>query len=868
MKDMGAAWAAFSSGAIFSALTFFLLLSVPQSLFADSLDSYHQYLQAPLSKCRSSIFGQPAAVSKTSPFHAPRHNVFAELSSEERGDVVTFLYENSDILNLTERTVNFDSPNWINQIEVLRPNKSDAVSYLGNGGPEPDRYATVSVVQNDGSKAFLAEYQVGPIPVSNVTRIQRLVFPHNSGRNDVQTTIPDMVLFFWIVMGKGNDVQDITEDLLGAKVNMLDPLGPNSLGLGARPILIEEGRIIFWLEFFRTGPGSNGLSLLPQGLYVKLDVSSLDPDDWTTSEWFYNGVLYPDIDTFRKAWNSSDFVKTSRNLDGAWTNTEDFTSKPRGRSQPPPLSIQPYGPRYQLDRKQQYISWMGFSFYLATSPSTALSLFDIRFNDSRIVYHLGLQEALAHYAGSEPIQSGLEFLDTLFGMGSQANTLVSGYDCPAYADYLGVTYHKGERTYTNERAICVFEFTSDAPLQRHTSEWSVTISRNTYLVVRSVSTVGNYDYTIDYLLYLDGSIEVKVRASGFIFGAFAGHPETRSENDPSNPDHDAVTDELRSRMQPDSSIPHPNSDYGYQIHPSVSTSLHDHVLLFRCDLDISPSSGFNDTFQHVSIDPYTHTYPWDGPNFTPRNTMHLTHHPALSNESPLNWPRNSADLYLIQSPELNAWGEHKAYRIQAGTGMGTPSHLTIFNSTSLRKSAAWSSADLWVLKNHPDTEPAGAHYLNYLCPNDPLIDFAKMADNETLADQDGGGEDLVVYFNLGGHHVPHSGDIPNTLMHTSASSVILSPFNYFDEDVSKASRQGVRVDANTREDVGWVKGMRVVGGGRYEDAEHGTEGKMVLDVKKDLEPDVGGYFEADEKGRPVGKMVGGGLWGWWPTRGD
>ena len=864
MKVTGASWAAFGSGVIFSALAFFLFSSIPQSRIVNTLSFYHQYLKVLSPISQSPRPPQLVTLGDASPFHAPRYNVFAELSSEERRDVVTFLYENSDILNLTERTVNFDSPNWINQIEVLRPNKSDAVSYLDNGGPEPCRYATVSVVQNDGSNAFLAEYQIGPIPISNDTGVQRLVFPHNSGRNDVQTTIPDMVLFFWIVMGKGNDVQDITEDLLGAKVNMLDPLGPNSLGLGARPILIEDGRMIFWLEFFRTGPRSNGLSLLPQGLYVKLDVSSLDPEDWTTSEWFYNGVLYPDIDTFRRAWNSSDFVKTSRNLDGAWTDTEDFMSKPPGRSQPPPLSIQPCGPRYQLDHKQQYITWMGFSFYLATSPATALSLFDIRFNDTRIIYHLGLQEALAHYAGSEPIQSGLEFLDTLFGMGSQANTLVPGYDCPAYADYLDVSYHKGERTYTNKRAICIFEFTSDAPLQRHTSEWSVTVSRNTYLVIRSVSTVGNYDYTIDYLLYLDGSIEVKVRASGFIFGAFAGHPEIHPNNHSSTAGHEATTDELRSRTQSDPSIPHPHSGYGYQIHPSVSTSLHDHVLLFRCDFDISRPSGSNDTFQRVSINPYTHRYPWDGPDFPPRNTMRLTHHPSLPNETPLNWPHNSADLYLIQSPELNAWGEHRAYRIQPGTGMGTPSHLTILNSTSLRKSAAWSSADLWVLKNHPDTEPAGAHYLNYLCPNDPLVDFAKMADDEPLADEEAGGEDLVVYFNLGGHHVPHSGDIPNTLMHTSASSVILSPFNYFDEDVSKASRQGVRVDAKTRDDVGWVEGMRVVGGGRYEDARHEKEGTLVLDIKADLEPDVDGYFEADREGMPVGKSVGGGLWGWWP----
>ena len=837
MKGISAAAAAFGSGVLFCALTFFLLSSFPHD---------------------PSIQG-PSSVSRSNSFHAPRHNVFSELTSNERSAIVTFLHQKSDLVNLTKGPLNFDSPNWISEIEVLRPNKSSAISYLDDVGQEPDRYAKVSVVQSYSSKAFTSEYLVGPLPVSNSTRVQPLIFPHNSGRNYVETALPDMILFFSVVMGIGHDVVDITEDLLGAKVNMLDPLGPNTLGLGARPISIEEGKMIFWLEFFRTGPGSNGLSLLPQGLYVKLNVSSPNPEDWTTSEWFYNDALYPDIEALRKALKSPDFVRTSRNLDGSWTDTEDFNSKPYGRSQPPPLSMQPYGPRYQFDRREQYVSWMGFAFYLATSPSTALSLFDIRFNDSRIIYHLGLQEALAHYAGSEPIQSGLEFLDTLFGMGNQMFTLVPGYDCPAYADYLDVTYHKGERSYTNKNAICIFEYTSDAPLQRHTSEWSVTVSRNTYLVVRSVSTVGNYDYTIDYLFYLDGSIEVKVRASGFIFGAFAGHPKTRSN------EHSAKDDELRSREQPSSRIPHPNSDYGYQIHHSASTSMHDHVLLFRCDFDISPA-GTNDTFQRVSIDPYTHTYPWDGADFPPRNTMRLTHHPALPHESPLNWPRNSGELYLIQSPEVNAWGEKRSYRIQPGTGMGTPSHLTIINSTSLRKSASWSSADLWVIKNHPDTEPNGAHYLNYLCPDDPLIDFVKIADNETLADEEAGGEDLVVYFNLGGHHVPHSGDIPNTLMHTSASSVILSPFNYFDEDVSKYSRQGVRVDARTREDVGWKEGVRVVGGGRYEDADGVKRREIKLDVKSDLEPDVKGYFEEGEEGRVVGKRVAGGLWGLWPGR--
>jgi primary-amine oxidase len=424
-------WIAFASGAVFAVFSLFLLISILQ------LPDYHQSFK----------------IEESNRFQAPRKNVFAELTSHERTAVVDFLYAHADGLNLTRGGAEFGGQNWIDKVEVLRPNKSDVMSYHDNGSPLPERFARVSVAQTADGNAYLVQYMVGPLPPSDATQIQPLTYPHNSGRNYVQTPLPDVMYLYLWALGLGNDVVDITEDLLGAKVNALDPFGPNSLGLGARPILIEEDKIVVWLEFFRTGPGSNGVSLLPQGLYVKLNMLTQNPDNWTTGEWFYNGIMYSDIKSFREAWSSPNFTRLSTNLDGPWTDTEDFASKPYGRSQPPPLSIQPYGPRYQIDRKQQYVSWMGFSFDLATSPSTALSLFDIRFNNDRIVYHLGLQEALAHYAGSEPIQSGLEFLDTLFGMGNNMFTLVPGYDCPAYADYLDVTYHKGEHTYINRNAI-------------------------------------------------------------------------------------------------------------------------------------------------------------------------------------------------------------------------------------------------------------------------------------------------------------------------------------------------------------------------------------------------------------------------------
>ncbi len=57
----------------------------------------------------------------------------------------------------------------------------------------------------------------------------------------------------------------------------------------------------------------------------------------------------------------------------------------------------------------------------------------------------------------------------------------------------------------------------------------------------------------------------------------------------------------------------------------------------------------------------------------------------------------------------------------------------------------------------------------------------------------------VIFFNLGSHHVPHSGDIPNTLMHTSASSIMFTPFNFHDQDPTRRSAQGVRIDSHGEE---------------------------------------------------------------------
>ena len=150
----------------------------------------------------------------------------------------------------------------------------------------------------------------------------------------------------------------------------------------------------------------------------------------------------------------------------------------------------------------------------------------------------------------------------------------------------------------------------------------------------------------------------------------------------------------------------------------------------------------------------------------------------------------------------------------AGTGMGNTPHLTIVNSTTLGDSARWAEHDVWVLQRK-DTEPRSADPLNYFAPLDPLVNFNKMANDESLKHSEDSSYDgdLVIYFNVGAHHIPHSGDIPNTLMHTSATGVMFVPHNFNDRDASRESVQGVRLQLKGKNSGGLAaidcKGTRV-----------------------------------------------------------
>lgn len=336
------------------------------------------------------------------------------------------------------------------------------------------------------------------------------------------------------------------------------------------PMTKEDGKWFVWIEFFGIPTSeSDSTTVLPLGVSVRWDATDRDPKKWTTTGWFCMGEFYESTEDFRGAISSGQFQKPPPNTDGEWLTLKRHGEPLPLDELPPPTVVSPGKARYTMDPEHNYVSWMDFSFYMAVSKSTGLSLFNIQYKSKRIIYELGVQEALAQYAGSAPFQSYTNFFDSLGGMGAAMVSLVHGYDCPYHATYLNATMVVGGTLVTTPDAICLFEYDTGFPLRRH---WNVpgftAAAKNIVFTLRTTATVGNYDYLIEYDFFLDGGIEVHVRASGYISAAhYFG-----------------------------------NDDYGFHIHDHLSGAMHDHVLTFKADIDIF---GESNSLQKVEFVPDT-----------------------------------------------------------------------------------------------------------------------------------------------------------------------------------------------------------------------------------------------------------------------
>lgn len=334
---------------------------------------------------------------------APRSNVWGGLHDGDRHDIHMFLSQQTE-LNLNNRS-GPPPHNYVFDYEAIRPNKSDVLPYLDGSGPLPERYASawLSNAELDPEHPTLSPLIIGPLPVSNRTTWQPLWYPFTRKTpirqlRSQESANGEAEFRWWNDIVK--DIHDICLNLWNSPCT-----GENASvwfeAYSMSPEWQYDDRITVWGQFWSNqiqGTFDSG-DLLPLGLFFgsEFDLQLAHPETWKFKGWVYNNVLYKTTEEFRKAFFSPGFQKLGANRDGPWAWTDHVGPGFPLDTEAPPMPIGGRKSRFSLDKKENYVEWMGFSFYFVNDFYGGLTLFDIRFKGERIIYELGIQQVVAHY---------------------------------------------------------------------------------------------------------------------------------------------------------------------------------------------------------------------------------------------------------------------------------------------------------------------------------------------------------------------------------------------------------------------------------------------------------------------------------------
>uniref|UniRef100_A0A8C2CQT0 Amine oxidase n=1 Tax=Cyprinus carpio TaxID=7962 RepID=A0A8C2CQT0_CYPCA len=218
--------------------------------------------------------------------------------------------------------------------------------------------------------------------------------------------------------------------------------------------------------------------------------------------------------------------------------------------------------------------------------------------------------------------------------------------------------------------------------------------------------------------------------------------------------------------------------YGHQVAENVLGNIHTHFINFKVDLDIL---GVKNVFQTKDMVYKEVALPWM-PSEKAKIPQLVEQQIKTEKEAAMLHNAKTPRYLHIASNQTNQWGHHRSYRLQVVSFAGD--HLP--ESESVEKSISWARYKVAVTK-HKDEEQTSSSLYNQNYMWSPFVDFSKyIDDNEMIVN-----EDLVAWVTTGFLHIPHAEDIPNTVTVGNGGGVILRPHNYFNEDPSINSPDGV-----------------------------------------------------------------------------
>nr|QOL01225.1 putative extracellular protein TR9_033 [Trebouxia lynnae] len=604
-----------------------------------------------------------------------RQSIFDQLTIAEYNSVVDFMVnetgfifpaaENRDVhINVVDSgmPVSGDAAylteNYLYNVFLWPVDKAEALAYLDSGGPVPARYAKVIAVRGANSPPDVMEYKVGPLPIGpDSAYVEQYPDGHIAWVKRPGDDLGDSGAMPDVIDDAAAILKPVFNATIGQCYSNSDPdcTSSNISSFWTPPQTRENGtnRVVVNLFFFSSewAGASDELQVMP--IAWKTEMTSQDPTEWYNFEFEYCNQGFNTAQELADALSNGTLRVcnpqewTTLNYNDNWL-ADKYQGGPRADStKAGPRLYEPEGKRYTLlqgdsasARVFQYMDWQA---HVTVDPWTGLSLHDVNFKGNRIAYELGVQGQFVAYSGYSSIGQ-LFYFDDAYQLGSASYQLRPGVDCPETASYMDIEM-MGEFGYLirSKGAVCFFEdWTLGTTTWRHTDilqDDTLRDSgvRNYEFVVRTIATVGNYDYMYDIRFALDGAITCRIYQAGYMQAAYW---------DPAG----------GTKMD----LP-----YGTVVHTYTLGNIHDHLSGWKVDLDVM---GQSNCFHKATLAAGTFEEVF-GPGKTPMwarptDVVKYQRDQLIANETGFNLGSTGQSTFLITNDnELNSWNQTKGYAI-------------------------------------------------------------------------------------------------------------------------------------------------------------------------------------------------------------
>jgi primary-amine oxidase len=394
------------------------------------------------------------------------------------------------------------------------------------------------------------------------------------------------------------------------------------------------------------------------------------------------------------------------------------------RDVPTPITVQqPLGPSFRLNGNE--VNWQKWNFHFRLDRRVGLVVSNVGYQDGdklrSILYEGSLSEMFVPYMDPDESWFGRSFFDAGEFADGFSTALEQDADCPENAVYFDQMYlsYKGIPR-RQPRGACLFEQYAGGIEWRHSADDGVVESRRERdLVLRTIGTFGNYDYVLDWVFRQDGKIKVRVGATGI----------------------DEVKN-VASRTADDAQGGKADM-YGRFVAENLVGVDHDHFFSFRLDFDVdgTANSFVRDrlSVKRLSANSLRKSL-WVAEPEVPRTEQ----------QAKLHMNMGQPEIWRVINPSVKGpLGYPVGYEIMGGE-----------NAMSLlvpedypQQRAGFTDYQLWVTPYNQAERFAAGDYPMQSHGGDGLPAWTKA--NRGIENTD-----IVVWYTMGFHHVPHSEDWP------------------------------------------------------------------------------------------------------------